>query len=64
MSTRELDVLRLIGRGRSNEEIAADLYLSIRTVERHVSNIYVKLGATGRTARAVAAAYAQAHSIT
>jgi ATP/maltotriose-dependent transcriptional regulator MalT len=64
MSAREVDVLRLVGRGRSNEEIAGELFLSVRTVERHVSNIYAKLGATGRTARAVAAAYAQAHGLT
>ena len=47
----------LIAAGKSNEEIATELFLSIRTVERHVSNIYLKLGATGRTARAVATAW-------
>jgi DNA-binding NarL/FixJ family response regulator len=47
-------VLRLIARGRSNQEIAAELFLSTRTVERHVSNIYDKIGAAGKSARAAA----------
>jgi DNA-binding NarL/FixJ family response regulator len=51
-------VLRLIGRGRSNQQIAAELVLSVRTVERHISNIYGKIGATGTAARAAAAAQA------
>ncbi|MCC7438867.1 MAG: tetratricopeptide repeat protein [Armatimonadetes bacterium] len=54
---RETEVLMLVAAGKSNEEIATELFLSIRTVERHVSNIYLKLGATGRTARAVATAW-------
>jgi ATP/maltotriose-dependent transcriptional regulator MalT len=58
LSPRELEVLRLIARGRSNQEIAAELFLSIRTVERHVSNIYDKIGAAGKSARAAAASYA------
>jgi len=58
MSPRELEVLRLIARGRSNQEIAAELFLSVRTVERHVSNIYDKIGAAGKSARAAAASYA------
>ena len=60
LSRRELSVLRLVAEGRANEEIAAHLYLSVRTVERHLSNIYTKLGVSGRSARAAAAArYAQ-----
>lgn len=58
LSPREQEVLRLIARGRSNQQIAAELFLSSRTVERHVSNIYDKLGATGKSARAAAASYA------
>ena len=56
LSPRELDVLRLAADGRTNEEIAGDLGLSIRTVERHLSNTYGKLGLTGRAARAAAVA--------
>ena len=60
LSNRELDVLALIVEGLSNEEIASRLYLSVRTVERHLSNIYVKLRVSGKSARAAAAArYAQ-----
>jgi DNA-binding NarL/FixJ family response regulator len=57
LTTRELEVLRLIAAGKSNQEIATELVLSIRTVERHVSNIYQKLQISGPTARAVATAY-------
>jgi class 3 adenylate cyclase/DNA-binding CsgD family transcriptional regulator len=56
LSTRELEVLALVAEGLSNEEIAARLYLSVRTVERHVSNIYAKLRVAGKAARAAAAA--------
>jgi DNA-binding NarL/FixJ family response regulator len=58
LSPRELEVLRLIARGRSNQQIATELFLSARTVERHVSNIYDKIGAAGKSARAAAASYA------
>jgi DNA-binding NarL/FixJ family response regulator len=51
-------VLSLIARGRSNPQIAEDLFISVRTVERHVNAIYAKLGAEGSAARAVAAAWA------
>jgi DNA-binding NarL/FixJ family response regulator len=55
LSTRELEVLGLVAAGLDNEEIAARLYLSVRTVERHLSNIYAKLGVSGKAARAAAA---------
>jgi len=40
--------------GRTNEQIAARLGLSVRTVERHLSNVYSKLEVTGKAARAAA----------
>jgi DNA-binding CsgD family transcriptional regulator len=56
LTAREVDVLRLAAQGRTNEQIAAALTLSVRTVERHLSNAYLKLGITGRAARAGAVA--------
>jgi DNA-binding NarL/FixJ family response regulator len=58
MTRREAEVLMLIAEGKTNDEIAEQLYLSIRTVERHISTIYQKLGVSGRSARAAAASYA------
>jgi DNA-binding NarL/FixJ family response regulator len=63
LSRREREVLRLVARGRSNEQIAAELVLSVRTVERHVANAYAKIGVSGRTARAAATAWAHGHGI-
>lgn len=54
LTDRELDVLRLVARGRDNEAVARALSLSVRTVERHLTSIYTKLGVTGRAARAAA----------
>jgi DNA-binding NarL/FixJ family response regulator len=56
LSERECEVLTLVAAGMSNEQIADRLYLSPRTVERHLSNVYVKLRLTGKSARAAAAA--------
>jgi len=56
LSPREREVLDLCADGRTNEEIAAALTLSPRTVERHLSNIYLKLGVGGATARTAAVA--------
>jgi DNA-binding CsgD family transcriptional regulator len=49
LSPRELDVARLVVEGASNPEIAAQLFLSRKTVERHVSNALAKVGARNRT---------------
>jgi DNA-binding NarL/FixJ family response regulator len=48
LTRREAEVLRLLAGGRSNKGIAADLVLSVRTVERHVANLYAKVGAHNR----------------
>jgi pimeloyl-ACP methyl ester carboxylesterase/DNA-binding CsgD family transcriptional regulator len=55
LSAREREVMRLVAEGMSNEQIAERLYLSVRTVERHLSNVYVKLRVSGKAARAAAA---------
>ena len=63
LTAREVEVLRLVAHGRSNQEIAGELVLSVRTVERHIANIYDKIGASGRAARAAAASYALAAGV-
>lgn len=50
LSAREIEVLRLIAAGKTNHAIATELFLSERTVHRHVSNIFDKLGVHSRTA--------------
>jgi DNA-binding NarL/FixJ family response regulator len=64
LSPRETEVLRLVAHGLSNDDIAAQLVLSVRTVERHVANVYAKIGASGRTSRARATAWAHTNGIT
>jgi len=56
LTGRELEVLRLVASGMTNKAIAAQLFVSERTVDRHVSNIYSKLGVSSRAA-ATASAY-------
>jgi DNA-binding NarL/FixJ family response regulator len=60
LTTRELEVLRLVAAGRTNREIAAELVLSERTVDRHVSNILAKLRVSSRVG---ATAYAYEHGL-
>jgi ATP/maltotriose-dependent transcriptional regulator MalT len=60
LTSRELQVLRLVAAGETNRTIAAELVLSERTVDRHVSNIFTKLGVPSRAA---ATAYAYKHSL-
>jgi two-component system, NarL family, response regulator NreC len=48
LSEREIDVLRLIALGHTNVEIAAKLYISVRTVETHRAHIQQKLGVSSR----------------
>jgi DNA-binding NarL/FixJ family response regulator len=49
LSERELEVLALLASGRTNSEIARDLYVALGTIKSHVNNIYRKLGARNRT---------------
>ena len=56
LSPRELEILHLAAQGLDNDEIATSLHLSIRTVERHLSNTYAKLDLHGKSARAGAVA--------
>ena len=56
MLLREVEVLRLIARGRSNREIASALVISERTVARHVQNLFAELGVSSRASASVFAA--------
>ncbi len=49
LTPREAEVLALLARGLSNKEVAGRLHLSVNTVERHLTNLYQKIGARGRT---------------
>ena len=60
LSSRELEVLRLVAGGKTNKEIATELVLSERTIERHVSNIFAKLAVS---TRAAATAFAFEHQL-
>jgi ATP/maltotriose-dependent transcriptional regulator MalT len=60
LSERELQVLRLVAAGLTNNEIARELYLSAKTVSRHLSNIFTKIGVTSRAA---ATAFAFEHDL-
>ena len=56
LSPRELEVLELVAAGLTNAAVAEQLCLSVRTVERHLANIYAKLRVSGKAGRAAAAA--------
>src|SRR5690606_11921545 len=60
LSPREVEVLRLVAAGLTNQAIAERLFLSEKTVARHVSNIFTKLGISSRSA---ATAYAYQHGL-
>lgn len=58
LTRREAEVLRRVASGMSNRAIADELFVSVRTVERHMGNMYGKLGLQGRSGRAAIAARA------
>jgi DNA-binding NarL/FixJ family response regulator len=60
LTAREVEVVRLVAAGKTNRVIAHELYLSEKTVDRHLSNVFAKLGITSRTA---ATAYAYEHAL-
>jgi ATP/maltotriose-dependent transcriptional regulator MalT len=60
LSPREVEVVRLLAAGKSNRAIASQLFISEKTVARHVSNIFAKLGVS---TRAAATAYAYEHGL-
>jgi ATP/maltotriose-dependent transcriptional regulator MalT len=60
LTGREVEVLRLVATGKSNRAIADDLVISSRTVDRHLSNIFDKLGVSSRAA---ATAWAYEHGL-
>jgi DNA-binding CsgD family transcriptional regulator len=56
VTSREVDVLQLVAAGRSNKDIAAELFVSPKTVERHLSSLFARLGVANRGALAERAA--------
>ncbi len=60
LTAREIDVVQLVSAGLSNRNIAAELFISEKTVARHLSNIFIKLGLTSRSA---VTAYAYQHGL-
>ena len=60
LMSREMQVLRLVAAGKINYAIAADLVIAEKTVDRHVTNIFSKLGVSSRAA---ATAYAYQHRL-
>ena len=60
LSARELEVLRLVAAGKTNRAIARALFRSEKTIDRHLSNILLKLGVPSRAA---ATSYAHRHGL-
>lgn len=60
LTDREIEVLLLVAAGLTNQEVAAALFLSVKTISRHLSNIFTKIGVTSRAA---ATAYAFEHGL-
>lgn len=60
LTAREVEVLALVASGLTNRQVARELVLADKTVARHLSNIFSKLGLASRTA---AAAYAYEHNL-
>ena len=60
LTARELEVLRLVAAGKTNRAVATELFISEKTVARHLSNIFTKLDLASRSA---ATAYAYAHNL-
>ena len=60
LSPRERQVVALVATGRTNREVAAELHISDKTVARHLSNVFAKLGLSSRAA---ATAYAYEHDL-
>ena len=60
LTARELEILNLIAQGKTNQEIAAELFIGIKTVKTHVSNVLSKLGVEDRTQAAI---YAHRHKL-
>ena len=60
LTSREMEVMTLLAAGHTNQEIATELFLAVKTIDRHVSNIFTKLGVSSRTA---ATAFAFRHGL-
>ncbi|MGG1519250.1 response regulator transcription factor [Paenibacillus oryzisoli] len=60
LTEREMEVLRLIAQGKSNQELADDLFIGVKTVKFHVTNVLAKLGVEDRTQAAI---YAFKHGL-
>ncbi|HNX46654.1 MAG TPA: response regulator transcription factor, partial [Anaerolineaceae bacterium] len=49
LSEREIEILKLVGQGKSNKEIAENLFISVNTVKVHLTSVFRKTGVTSRT---------------